>query len=154
MRNRGVATSSESIASIVVNFMGTVGDVLFARRRNVFSRPIRIAGGSHDDAQSGSVERVLPVRDVAFRHRLAGWAALPHVTGNANDRHGLGRIEKAKYRPADGVLSRKRFSNERFINHRDRGFVGTIAVVEVASALQWNSERSQTCPARQQKLRR
>src|SRR5437867_4722557 len=105
-----------------------------------FRKRSRVTSGPHDNAQGVPIERVLLIWHVALRCGVAGGAALVDVTNDTNDGHTGEGIKGAVDRSPDGVLASKRFLNQGFIHDGDKRFVTSVAIIEVASVLQWNSE--------------
>ena len=119
---------------MVVNFIGASGYVSIARRRSVCTSALGSPVVRTTRLRSRSVERMLRIRHVAFRHRFLFRPALPYVANYPNNFHAIQRIERAENGSAERILLRKRLPDQRLIHYGDELSVGRIAITEVASA--------------------
>ncbi len=140
VRNRGAASWSESMASIVVNFIGTSADLSRASRRKVSENAVGSPVVRATMLKVNPLNPCCAVIHVAFRQRLALRAELPHIANHADNRHAFESVERAKDRSAERVLVAKRFPNQRLIHHGDQRPLRRIAIAEVASAFNGSSQ--------------
>src|SRR4051794_31519528 len=79
-------------------------------------------------------------RHVQLRPRSLSASARSHVAHHANDGHPFVRIEAAHNLPAKRILSGEAAPCQRGTDHRYKGCVKLIALVERAACHQRNSE--------------
>src|SRR5258707_6676285 len=95
---------------------------------------------ARDDFNFVGMRGMLRQRHVERCTRQSSWRTLPHIANNADDGHGVRRIEATQNLLADWIFSGKALSRERLADDGDERAGVLILRVEIAATLQRDIE--------------